>query len=151
MQIEITTMCAVLSQGKVLMINRTRSWKGWAFLGGHLERGESLEECVKRELFEEAGIKILDPAFVGITHIFNPELLKRHIIFNYVATEYEGNIKESCEEGNISWIDIEQITEQKLAEGMEYRIPLFLQKGYSELYIEWKEECGYTKVEYIEG
>lgn len=151
MQIEITTMCAVLSQGKVLMINRTRSWKGWAFLGGHLERGESLEECVKRELFEEAGIKILDPDFVGITHIFNPELLKRHIIFNYVATEYEGNIKESCEEGNISWIDIEQITEQKLAEGMEYRIPLFLQKRYSELYIEWKEECGYTKVEYIEG
>lgn len=151
MQIEITTMCAVFSQGKSLMINRTRSWKGWAFLGGHLESGESMEECVKRELFEEAGIKILNPSFVGITHIFNPELLKRHIIFNYVATEYEGNTKEFCEEGNISWINIEKIKEQKLAEGMEYRIPLFLQKGYSELYIEWKEECGYTKVEYIEG
>lgn len=149
MQIEITTMCAVLSQGKVLMINRTKSWKGWAFLGGHLESGESLEECVKRELFEEAGIRILNPVFVGITHIFNPQTIKRHLIFNYVVTEYEGNIKDFCEEGNISWIDIEKLTEQNLAEGMEYRIPLFLQKGYSELYIEWNDKCGYTKIEYI--
>lgn len=151
MQIEITTMCAVLSQDKALMINRTRSWKGWAFLGGHLENGESLEECVKREVFEEAGIYIINPTFVGITHFFNSKLLKRHIIFNYVATEYKGSIKEFCDEGNIKWIDIEKITEQKLAEGMEYRIPLFLQKGISELYIEWEEGHGYTKVEYIEG
>lgn len=151
MKIELTTMCAVINQGTVLMINRTRSWKGWAFLGGHLENGESLEECVKRELFEEAGINILEPSFVGITHIYNPEILKRHIIFNYVATEYEGNVNEFCEEGNISWIDLDKIKEQELAEGMEYRIPLFLQREYSELYIEWKEECGYTKVEYIKG
>ncbi|MBQ7358983.1 MAG: 8-oxo-dGTP diphosphatase [Lachnospiraceae bacterium] len=149
MEIEITTMCAVVNEGKVLMINRKRNWKGWAFLGGHLEAGESVEMCVKREIYEEAGIQIRAPRFVGITNIYNPELLKRHIIFNYVTSSFEGCLKEQCEEGEISWINIDSIEMQQLAEGMEYRLPLFFTNKYSELYIEWKEDCGYTKVEYI--
>ena len=149
MDIEITTMCAVFSDNKVLMIHRKRNWTGWAFLGGHLEPGESLDGCVKREIFEESGLKIINPSFVGITNILNPELQRRHIIFNYVANCYSGELKEECDEGKIQWIDIDSITEYELAEGMEYRLPLFLENKFSELYIEWKENQGYTKVEYV--
>ncbi len=37
-----------------------------------------------------------------------------------------------------------------MAEGMEYRIPLFLEDKRQELYIEWDEEQGYTSVKYCE-
>ena len=36
-EIELTTMCAVVNHDSVLMINRSKNWKGWAFPGGHIE------------------------------------------------------------------------------------------------------------------
>lgn len=32
----------------------------WSFPGGHLEMNETIEECGKREVFEETGIKIMN-------------------------------------------------------------------------------------------
>lgn len=146
--IELTTMCTVLKEDKVLMINRTNGWNGWAFLGGHVEKGESVDECVKREMMEEAGIAISSPIFKGITNIFNTENFDRHIIFNYICFDYNGKIKDTCDEGIIKWIKIDKINSLDLAEGMNYRIPLFLEYKKQELYIEWDNNNGYTKVVY---
>ena len=48
----------VLKDGKVLMGRRKNSHGSgfWAFAGGHLEYKETVEECAKRELFEETGL-----------------------------------------------------------------------------------------------
>ncbi len=148
--IEITTMCAVLSGNKVLMINRTKSWKGWAFPGGHLENGESIIGCVKREMLEETGIVLENPIFKGITNIYNTVSHKRHIIYNFVCNRYTGIVKTHCDEGEIQWINISEFEMLIMAEGMEYRIPLFLKDKRQELYIEWDEEQGYTSVKYCE-
>lgn len=148
--IEITTMCAVFSGDQVLMINRTKSWKGWAFPGGHVEHGESIIDCVKREMFEETGIIIDNPTFKGIANIFNTVNYKRHIIYNFTCNQYEGIAKEYCDEGNLQWINVLDIEQMPMAEGMEYRIPLFTKDKMQELYIEWNEEQGYTSVEYCE-
>lgn len=148
--IEITTMCAVISNHKVLMINRTKAWKGWAFPGGHLENGESIMECVRREMFEETGVLLKNPVFKGITNIFNTVNHKRHIIYNYVCNEYDGTVNAFCDEGEIRWIDISDFEMITMAEGMDYRIPLFFDDKRQELYIEWDEERGYTSVKYLE-
>lgn len=45
--------------------------KTYQFPGGHLEEGESLEECLVREIEEETGIKLVDfsiKPFMKITH-----------------------------------------------------------------------------------
>lgn len=150
MKVELTTMCAIFREDSVLMINRIKSWKGWAFPGGHLENNESLTECVKREIFEETGIVLEKVVFKGVANIFNTVTGVRHIIFNYCA-QYNGNIiKSDTSEGRVTWVKKNHIKEMNLAEGMEYRLPLFLQEGIRELYIEWDSDNGYTRVVYHE-
>jgi 8-oxo-dGTP diphosphatase len=56
----------------------------WAFPGGHLELNESIEECGKREVFEETGIDLsnITPSCKGYTNdIFATE--KKHYITLY--------------------------------------------------------------------
>lgn len=53
-------------EGKVLLGRQPRfPPKRFSALAGFLEPGESIEGCVKRELFEEAGIKVRDVEYVA--------------------------------------------------------------------------------------
>lgn len=85
--------------------------------------------------------------FKGVVNIFNTVTKERHIIFNYVAEGFTGTLVAGGE-GHVAWIDLDKIPDLPLAEGMEYRLPIFLAEGIRELYIEWDEENHYTKVEY---
>lgn len=58
-KIELTNMCMIYDQeGNILIQNRTKSWCGVAFPGGHVEPKESIVDSVKRELLEETGLTI---------------------------------------------------------------------------------------------
>lgn len=146
--LELTTMCALISNGRVLMIERSRNWKGWSFPGGHLEAGESMSECAIREMYEETGVHIKQLHYKGITNIYHTTTGNRHIISNFTATDFSGEVKSICNEGRIRWIDLKNLVNLQMAEGMEYRLPLFFNDSIQELYIEWDEINGYTKVEY---
>ncbi len=41
----------------------------WASAGGHLETGESLEECARREALEELGVTVGDLRFLCVSNI----------------------------------------------------------------------------------
>lgn len=132
------------------MIDRKKAWKGLAFPGGHLEDGESLRECVEREILEETGVHLKDIQYKGIANFYNPITGSRHIISNYYAEVFDGEVKTECDEGELYWVSIDDLNKITMAEGMSYRIPLFFDKGTKELYVEWNEHLGYTKVKYYD-
>jgi 8-oxo-dGTP diphosphatase len=49
----------VMKDGKILLGRRRSAHEAgaWAPCGGHLEYGETVEECAKRELAEETGLE----------------------------------------------------------------------------------------------
>ena len=75
----------VVRDGKFLLGKRKNAHgEGtWCLVGGHLEYGESWEDCVRREIAEEIGVKVKNIRFSGAvtSDIFNsagtPRLSRR--------------------------------------------------------------------------
>lgn len=60
---------------------------GWCYPGGHLEYGESWEQCARREVMEETGIKIKNVRFGKVTNdIFDLE--QKHYITICMVADY---------------------------------------------------------------
>lgn len=80
----------VARDGRVLMLKRTGAHgeDTWAPPGGHLEFGESIEECAVRETLEETGVAIGTVQFVAITNdVFESE--QKHYVTIWVEGTYE--------------------------------------------------------------
>ena len=59
-------------KGKKVLLTKRKGAHGsgeWAFPGGHLEFGESIEDCAKRECREEAGIEIKNIKFIRVSNM----------------------------------------------------------------------------------
>ncbi|HSX39380.1 MAG TPA: NUDIX domain-containing protein [Candidatus Saccharimonadales bacterium] len=82
-------VAAIITKGKKVLLNKRINAHGnntWSFIGGHLEFGESIEQGVKREVFEEVGVKIKIKKIVGVTNdIFKKE--NKHYITIYVSAK----------------------------------------------------------------
>lgn len=56
-QPKLGVSASIWRDGRVLLVERAKPPKGiWAFPGGHVELGETLEQAVARELQEETGM-----------------------------------------------------------------------------------------------
>lgn len=100
---------AVYKQGRFLLGKRKNSHGAgcWQFPGGHLEFGESIEECAGREIFEETGISIRNIRFGPFTNDIFTEERKHYITLFVVADHADGEptVKEpeKCEQWG--WFD----------------------------------------------
>jgi len=118
--VEITTLCYIENEGKYLMLNRNKKENDinegkWIGVGGHFEEGETPNECIKREVLEETGLTLTSFRLRGIlTFVQNKNFTE--YIWLYTADGYKGQIKE-CNEGDLRWIDIEDLESVNLWEG----------------------------------
>lgn len=88
----------VIKEGKFLIGKRKSAlaYGTLALPGGHLEFGESFEECARREVFEETGIQIKNIIRATITNDLFVQENKQYITIFMVA-EYDSGIVQTCE------------------------------------------------------
>jgi mutator protein MutT len=79
----------------------------WEFPGGKREAGESLTECLQRELFEELGVRVDMPIPYRIVRHDYPEKIVELHFFRCVIEEGEA-APVDCEE--IRWVLPEELT-----------------------------------------
>ena len=68
---DVVELALINDIGEILLQKKTFDYPTvpggyWCFFGGELEKNESPEECIKREIEEEMGIKIKDIELVTI-------------------------------------------------------------------------------------
>lgn len=148
----LTNLCMVedLENGKVVLQYRSperyKKWSGYAFPGGHIEEGESLVESVIREVYEETGLTIADPKLVAVKD-WEPDEGGRYIVFCYKATEYTGQLR-STEEGEVSWVDKDQLVNLDLAYDMLPLLEVMEDPDLSEYYYRKRTDVGWEKFRY---
>lgn len=119
--------------GRVLVQERRSSfWPGVAFPGGHVEPGESFVESVIREVYEETGLRILNPVLCGVKQ-FPADDGARYVVLLFKATQFTGTLRSSAE-GDVFWVPRDELPRLPLASDLAETLPLFENDGLSELY-----------------
>lgn len=111
----LSNMCMVYKGDKILVIDRVKSdWPGLSFPGGHVEKGETLEESVIREMKEETGLTLRSVKFCAIKERdWGNDV--RYLGLLYKSDDFSGEIKSS-EEGKVFWINKSEINNYKLSD-----------------------------------
>ena len=115
-----TSLCYIEKDDCYLMLLRNKKKvdenKGkWIGVGGHFEEGESPEECVIREVYEETGLTLTDYRFRGIVTFVSEEWGTDYMHL-FTASGFSGELKE-CDEGELRWIPKSEIMNLNLWEG----------------------------------
>ena len=111
----------LIERGKILLVKQKVSPnRSWSLPGGRLEHGETLEEGVVRELYEETGldVKVANLLYLCEKTDVNPPLL--HITF--MLERVSGEIKLPTNEHDenpihdVQFVDINELTKYGFSE-----------------------------------
>ena len=148
----LTNLCLVEdpTNGKVVLQYRSperyKKWSGYAFPGGHIEKGESLAESVIREVYEETGLTIADPKLVAVKD-WPLDDGGRYIVFCYKATKFSGQLRSS-EEGEVSWVEKDQLEKLDLSYDMLPLLEVMEDPDLSEYYYRKRTDDGWEKLRF---
>ena len=124
------TGCHLIRGNKVLlkMANRGVSKGYWNFPGGRIERGETPEECVVREVFEETGLHVKNLMVHGVLRFtMHGESRPSYIVYVFSTRSFSGRMRGS-EEGELRWFDIGRMPFDRMWDDDRYWFPLVLGK-----------------------
>ncbi|GAG53801.1 unnamed protein product [marine sediment metagenome] len=101
----------LLTQNDLTLLNDAHGSGSWSPAGGHLEFGETLEQCAAREVLEETGI-VLNSVFQGsITNDIYDKEDKHYITIFMISHDFSGKPKllepDKCE--GWQWFDCDKL------------------------------------------
>ena len=116
----MTTLCYIERDNKYLMLHRVAKKNDinkdkWIGVGGHLEEGESPEECLLREVWEETGLTLTSYRFRGLI-TFCTDGAPAEYMCLFTADGFSGRMRE-CSEGKLEWVDRKKLEGLNLWDG----------------------------------
>jgi 8-oxo-dGTP diphosphatase len=84
----LTVDVIIIVEAEIVLIKRKYPPYGWALPGGFVEKGESVEEAVRREALEETGLELKD---LRQFHVYSDP--KRDLRFHTVTVVFYANGK----------------------------------------------------------
>ena len=118
-----TTLCYIEDETrkKYLMLHRNKKKNDenedkWIGVGGKLERGETPEECLLREVTEETGLTLTEYRYRGVVD-FSSDCWGEERMHLFTAASFIGKLRDDCEEGELVWLDKTALAGKKLWEG----------------------------------
>lgn len=130
-----TTLCYIRSGERYLMLYRDRktgdpNMGKWLGIGGKIEPGETPDECCRREVLEETGLKLMSVRFHGVIR-FRADEYEDEDMYLYSSDEFEPTDEKArrlfletgkfepqeCSEGRLEWIDASELMLLPMWEG----------------------------------
>ena len=107
-----TTLCYIDVCGKLLMLHRTKKKNDenagmYIGLGGHFLPGETPEQCVRREVYEEAGVTPDKFLYRGVVH-FSSDVYEDEDMYLFTASCPAVDLP-ACDEGELCLITKEEL------------------------------------------
>ena len=133
----VGTLGYVLSHDskKTLLIHRNSRPEDHHFdkyngLGGKMQANENVVSCIRREIWEEAGIECEEIILRGTINWtgFGPKG-ESWLGFIFRVDRFSGTPRTFNEEGTLSWVEIDRLDSLSMWEGDRYFLPLVFDKN----------------------
>ncbi len=128
-----STLCYIEREGHYLMMYRNKKKNDlnagkWVGIGGKFEPGETADECLLREVWEETGFKLTSYKFLGVVEFRNDkyefEYMYLYLADGFTCEDDNGKVTglptPPCNEGDLKWIPKDEILSLNLWEGDRY-------------------------------
>ncbi len=139
-----TTLCYIKNEkNEYLLIHRTGKENDlnggkWIGVGGKFEEGETADECVCREVFEETGLTLTRYRLCGLVK-FISDTWEDEDMYLYYADGYKGEARSSCDEGELSWVPADKVLTLPTWEGDRYFVgPLLEGRKQIDMVVEYR-------------
>ncbi|HET9806876.1 MAG TPA: NUDIX hydrolase [Nitrososphaeraceae archaeon] len=132
----IPTVDAIIqNSSSILLIKRSKDpYKNqFALPGGFVNKGETIEEAIKREVYEETSLEVHPIDILGVYSDPKRDPRGHMMTVVFIVLVIRGNPSAGDDAKEISWIPIEKINDIKIA---------FDHKLVIHDYLRWKKEGG---------
>jgi 8-oxo-dGTP diphosphatase len=122
--VKLATLVYVKQNAHTLMLHKAKGYQQgkWNGLGGKFDPGESPEECMKRETFEESGLTVEEAQLKGFITFPDFDGEDDWYCFVYTVSKFSGEVKAS-EEGELTWIPDAEVMNLNLWPGDRVFLP----------------------------
>lgn len=119
---KLTTICYIEDNNKTLLVHRNKSEDDvhegkYVGICGEVVNGETPEECVLREVFNQTNLNLKSIYYRGVITL--PKFIDNEDVYMMLFTsdDFEGRLDNSCKYGDLIWIDTDKIFDLDMWEG----------------------------------
>lgn len=111
---EVCVGALIFNQNKEVFLMKSHKFKDkYVIPGGHIEFGEKIEDALKREILEEAGLEISDIKFISLQEcVFDDKVFykpNRHFIFiDYICKTDSTDVELNDEGQSYVWVKVNE-------------------------------------------